>query len=775
MKRNILLVLILLAASFSARAELAMGEWQMHFAYNDVQQIEQSKDKVYAVSNGALFSVDKVDESMEYYSKLSGLNATNITCIKYDEGTHTLLIVYENGNIDLLKSGGVENIADLYNKIMSSSKAVNDAVFNGNNAYLATDFGVLVLNIAKHEIANTYYIGDNASDVKVISITVIGDIIYAASESAIYYANIRTDNLVDYTYWKRLSSLPGNGKVAQIKSKNGKLYVLSTNNVLATYADNTWTTILGDYTFTSISSSGSHLFGSTEKFCYEILDDDASVETIPVFYRAKEIEYDAATATYWFAAHSEGIGKYVPNTGEINKFAPNGPCENVPFRMSCVNNKVFVVPGGRWATQYNNPGKVMMYENGTWTNIETNEITVFDDKGAHDFMNVAADPSDNTHFFVTSYANGLYEFKNNKIAAHYYCDNSIISSAVKTNYNYVRTDGAVFDSHGNLWFLNEESTGYDVLYIDGADGTTMHGLNLKEANGNSITLYTPTTLVLDNRNENFKWYANCRYQTAVVCLDDRGTPATESDDRTMLRTKFHDQKHNEIAPEYIYCITQDRDGNVWVGTSDGPFYIAAESDFFSSDAVVRVIIDRNDGTDLGDYLLAGETINAIAVDGANRKWFGTSGSGVYLMSEDGTETIHHFTDDNSPLPTNNILSITINDVTGEVFFGTGTGLVSFQSDASEPETDFSNVYAYPNPVRPDYAGLITVAGLTEETSVYFTDIAGNAVYSATSNGGLAVWDGKDAYGHKVASGVYQVQCVGKDGKMHTLTKILIMN
>lgn len=772
MKCKIFVTFALIVAAVSVRAELPMGEWQMHFAYNDVQQIEQSRDKVFAVSDGALFSVDKVDETMEYYSKLSGLNATNITCIKYDDNTQTLLIVYESGNIDLLKSGGVENISDLYNKIMSSSKAVNDAVFNGNNAYLATDFGVLVLNISKHEIANTYYIGDNASDVKVLSIAILGDVIYAASESAIYYANLKTDNLVDYKYWKKLSSLPGNGKVAQIKAKNGKLYVLAANNVLATYADNVWTTILNQYAFTSISSSGSHLFGSTTKYCYEI-NDDNTVDTIPVFYKAKEIEYDAATATYWFAARGEGIGKYKPGV-EVNKYAPNGPAVNNPYRMTCSNNKVFVVPGGRWDVQYMNDAQVMMYENGVWTNIENADIKSFDSKSAKDFMNVAVDPTDNTHFYVTSYGNGLYEFKDNKVVAHHYCDNSIISSAVNTNYNYVRVEGAVYDSNGNLWFLNEESTRYDILYIDGTDGS-MHGINLKESNGNSITIYTPSTLVVDNKNENYKWYANCRYQTAIIKFDDRGTPATESDDRTMLRTKFHDQNHNEIVPEYIYCIAQDKTGNLWVGTSDGPWYVPAESDFFTSDAITRVIIDRNDGTDLGDYLLVGETINAIAIDGANRKWFGTAGSGVYLMSEDGTETIHHFTVDNSPLPSNNILSITINDVTGEVFFGTGGGLVSFQSDAADPATDFSNVFAYPNPVRPDYNGLITVSGLTEETKVYFADIAGNAVASTTSNGGLAVWDGKDTFGHKVPSGVYQVQCVGNDGKMHTLTKILIMN
>ncbi len=189
----------------------------------------------------------------------------------------------------------------------------------------------------------------------------------------------------------------------------------------------------------------------------------------------------------------------------------------------------------------------------------------------------------------------------------------------------------------------------------------------------------------------------------------------------------------------------------------------------------RIIIPRNDGTNTGDFLLEKERIKAIAIDGANRKWIGTETSGLYLLSEDGKETIHHFTTQNSPLTSNDILSLAINPITGEVFIGTGTGLVSYQSDSALPENDFNNLHVYPNPIRENYNGLVTVAGLTDNSKIKITDIAGNLIAELQSNGSIATWDGNNKYGQKVSTGVYLAICTSEDGLSSKTIKILVIN
>ena len=228
-------------------------------------------------------------------------------------------------------------------------------------------------------------------------------------------------------------------------------------------------------------------------------------------------------------------------------------------------------------------------------------------------------------------------------------------------------------------------------------------------------------------------------------------------------------------PEEIYCIAQDHEGVIWVGTSSGIFTIPETVDFFLSNRCERIIILRNDGTNLGDYLLGSEQINCIAVDGANRKWIGTAASGIFLLSESGKETIAHFTTENSLLPSNKVLSIAIQESTGEVFIGTSGGLVSYMSDAIEPAPNFNDIYAYPNPVYPNYKGVVVIKGLMKDTEVRIVDANGNLVKLISASGGEAVWDVTNAWGQRVASGIYTVICNTLDGKVSGHTKVMVMN
>jgi hypothetical protein len=446
--------------------------------------------------------------------------------------------------------------------------------------------------------------------------------------------------------------------------------------------------------------------------------------------------------------------------------------------MTFSGKKLYVVPGGRWADRYLLPGYVMMYENEKWTNISGADIHEKTGQPVLDFMNVAIDPKDENHFFVTSYGTGLYEFQNNAFINWYNNTNSSIETIIATDpFNYMRLDGGVFDQEGNLFFTNS---------------IMAYGIKVRLANGEWTKLIYPCVsgratlgkIMISNQNPHQKWVPSVRYNQGVSIFDDNGTITDQSDDKSVLIQPFvfpeTDGNGKTVAvsiyPTYVYTIAQDKNGVVWVGTDQGPFLFQNLSKVYDADYMCsRVKIPRYDSTNLADYLLVNERIKAIAIDGANRKWLGTETSGVYLMSENGQETIKHFTDTNSPLLSNDILSIAINPVTGEVFFGTGKGIVSYQSDASEAGATFNNVYAYPNPVREGFTGVITITGLVENTQIKITDISGNLVCQTVSNGSIATWDGKDVHGRKVNTGVYLAMCTSSDGTQSAITKILVIN
>ena len=300
--------------------------------------------------------------------------------------------------------------------------------------------------------------------------------------------------------------------------------------------------------------------------------------------------------------------------------------------------------------------------------------------------------------------------------------------------------------------------------------------------GKRIPFHTPGEIGVDRRNTQWKWIPLCRENTGLILLKDNGTPTNGNDDSSLFRNEWFDQNGNQIIPEFIYSLAQDQDNTIWVGTSRGLFTIPATVDFFESNRCERIVVLRNDGTNLGDYLLDNEQINCIVVDGANRKWIGTAASGAYLIdivtNEDGgkdVETVAHFTMENSLLPSDNVLSIAIQESTGEVFFGTSEGLVSYMSDAVEPEQDFTNLYVYPNPVYPTYKGHVVVKGLVANTQVRILDAGGNLVKRIDGEGGEVIWDVTNMNGDRVASGVYTILCNTIDGKAYGHVKVMIMN
>ena len=405
-----------------------------------------------------------------------------------------------------------------------------------------------------------------------------------------------------------------------------------------------------------------------------------------------------------------------------------------------------------------------------WTIFETD----IEDKIGHRFVGLTGidvNPQDTSNIIISGQT-GVYVFKDGKFIKEYTNDNSLLQTAKtvsKNNKNYVIVSDGVFDDRGNYWCVNSVSPSTSLLELTNSGEWVSH-------HSNDLMLSTGWSMD-DMRSMFFSadgslWFTNNYFRTPALIKYNTTT------DGFYIYNNFINQDNTPLAVNAVHCAREDKENNIWVGTNTGLLVLEKSTIDSGLDNFIQVKVPRNDGTDYADYLLGNLNITCIAIDGGNRKWIGTQGNGVYMISADNMEQVHHFTKENSPLLSDDILSLTINNKTGEVFFGTEYGLCSYISDAIEPAESMDNnddVYAYPNPVDfNNYSGLITVTGLTYNADVKITNAAGFLIAEGRSNGGLFTWDGKDKKGNRVASGVYSVITATQDGKKGTVCKIAVI-
>jgi ligand-binding sensor domain-containing protein len=430
-----------------------------------------------------------------------------------------------------------------------------------------------------------------------------------------------------------------------------------------------------------------------------------------------------------------------------------GPVSNDIFHINSGNGKTLISGGGinTWWTNLNRPLEVSVFDNNTWKSITSTTI--------NDAMRSITNPVNRDHMFVATWGGGLLEYKNNILVNQYSYQNSPLQTIIP-GQPYVRICGMAFDKDGLLWITQTQVPGsVKVLKPDG------------QWIVNPLTIETPTVGDLIITSTGKKWIVLPRGPGLYV-LDDKGTPEIFTDDRKkMLIVK--DTENKTITT--VLSIAEDLDGNIWVGTDQGPLIYYNPDKVFDEDLkAFRIKAPRNDGSQLSDIVLVTETITTISVDGANRKWLGTNNSGAYLLSPDGLNLIKHFNEQNSPILSNTINSLAIDNKTGDVWFGTTAGVVSYRGNATTGEEKFSKVYTFPNPVREDFTGNVTITGLLRDTQIRITDISGNLVYQTESDGGEATWNLSNYNGKRVSTGVYLVFCASKDGTQSTVTKMLVI-
>ena len=457
---------------------------------------------------------------------------------------------------------------------------------------------------------------------------------------------------------------------------------------------------------------------------------------------------------------------------KVKDLQPGGPKYNRFFFMQYLNNRLYTTGGAfePGAIGLNQPGTIQVLKNGEW-DIYQDELDKITGYYYHDMNCLAVDPKNPEHVFAGGRA-GLYEFLNGKLKRYFNKDNSLLRPSVhkgiELGNDYVVIQGLVFDRKNNLWILNSGTKTTSLLKLS-PDGT-MTDYSKPELMNKGLSLHVMRRPILDSRG--LIWFVNSHYEApGLFCYN----PET---DKLNVYNNFKNQDGSSIMVIQMRCVVEDAYQNIWVGTNVGPLRLTTEQMKNPSEAIFEQIkIPRNDGTNLADYLLAGVDISCMAIDGGGRKWFGTNGNGVYLISADNMKQVQHFLSDNSKLISNNIESIAINDKTGEVFIGTDKGLCSYMSDATKPSDNpgGEETYAYPNPVRPNYTGLITVVGLAFNSDVKIVTTNGVLVAKGTSNGGTFTWDGNDLNGKRVASGVYMVQTSDQEGNNGTVCKIAIVN
>lgn len=752
-------------------AKAAIGDWQLHTAYSDATYCQIAGNKIYVLASGSLFTYDKEDGEVYTYDRINELSDYDITHIAYCKEIEALVIIYRNANIDILYSNGyVYNISDFKSKIIPN-KNINGVYINGSTAYISTGFGIVQLNLDKLEFTNTYNIGYNT-----YCSYIYDNHLYIGTENGIYKGAIN-DNLLDKANWSKIND----SKVSELNDFNGKLIC---------FIDKKGVFYINNNTLESIVT-----VSATRTYKYSYIKNDKiyigweGILTIVESNNSYK-HYSTTSGTSFLAVDGDvlwncrGIKGLVESkiidgklTDGENYILPNSPVRNYCEYMRFVSDDKLLVAGGTLnyfdITFY--PGTLMEYDytNNKWTNLPEEKMREQTGVKYVNMCSIDENPTEPGHYFAGSFGQGLYEFRNNELVAHYNHKNSPLESPIPatnpSSVNYVRVPRVEFDNEGNLWVVNTHSE--NIVKVRKKDGT-WQSLYYKDI-ANAETMIE---IMVDSRG--WLWLTSLQGGDGpgLFCAKMNNTPFDTSDDQTKRwLNKITNQDGTSYTINQVHTIKEDKKGEIWMGTDAGMFVIKNPEKFFDDGIFTQIKVPRNDGTGLADYLFSGAIVTAIETDGADRKWVGTMNNGIYLVSADGLEMIHHFTTENSILPSNNIKSIAINNKSGEVFIGTANGIVSYMSDATAPEATLqeSSVHAYPNPVKASYSGNISIVGLTYDCELKIVDAAGYLITEGTSTGGQFTWNGRNAKGEKVASGVYYVLMYDENGDESLATKILI--
>ncbi len=760
----------LISSFATAQDGVSIGHWRTHLPYQKVIAVEPVGSKIYAATEYELFYYDTEDNSINILNKINGLSDIGISTMRYNESQHKLLVAYTNANVDLVDmEGHVTNMSDIKDKNIVGNKNINHVFFNGDLAYVACGFGIVVFDLKKEEVKDTYYIGNQGDAVNVTDVAIFNGRIYASTDDGVYYASQNAQNLANYSAWHFDTSLiHPHCAYTEMEVFRDKLYLNYDGgfqkDTLFVHDGNHW----GYFNKEDISQkyelrAYDDLFIITNRYNVNVFDWNLN-QIYNIFKPGGSIEPCSAAqdnnGNFWIGDTRRGLIKTSDGWNNMD-VKPNGPTSKNVFELQACGEQVWIATGGHaanWGKRYMKEGVARF--DGSWTILNSTTLPDFTDYS--DFVCTATDPSNPNITYVGTWGKGILKFEGNDLVEVYNAENSTLETWVQ-DPSLINISGLAFDSKGNLWVANTGAT--KLLSVMERNGT-WHSFNL----GGSFSSIDIGILLIDAND--YKWII--RRGGEVIVFNDNGTLDNTSDDRAI---GLNTAAHNGNLAGTVNCLALDEDGAVWAGTNNGPCLFTNTKAIFNGgdfDAT-QVRVPRNDGTDQYDYLFAGSNVLSMAtIPGTSQMWFGLE-SGVYLMSfESKPKEIHSFNTDNSPLLDNAVTTMAI-DKSGEVFFGTSNGIISYRGASSAPAPEVSDVVAYPNPVRPGYTGFVGIKGLVANSLVRITTVDGAFVTQLMSEGGQAVWDCTTINGEKVTPGVYLIFVSTKEGTDKFATKILIQN
>ena len=765
-------------STFSLVAQVDYSDaWEDFFSYNNVKDFIKVDNMLYALTDNATFTYDFSTQETEKLSSVQGLSGETTSAIHYSIETNRLVIGYENGLIEVIDSDGSITISsDIVSFNQTGAKSINNIFEYQGKLYLSTSFSIVEYDILELEFGDTFFIGNNSSDVNILEIIVFNNRIYAATQNGIFHADINNPNLIDFNNWSLITSANNNFK--NITVFNDKLYTILNTQLYEVNEINELELITSfSGTVNGLKSSSTHL---SVAFNSSVAVYDTQLNL--VFQNTADDDFDYTLNTAYtennqllLATNQFGVLSSSLTSPVFLEIHPEGPVSNDIFSVTAKDNHLWAVYGGYDRTMAPvQPNLGYSHYNGENWYTEENES----DNSFPGLVHVTLDPSNEDKAYISSFGStsmidtyktgGLFVVENNEVSNFYNNLNSPLENLYDTdptnNSVTIRISGSVFDRQGNLWLTN---LGKKELKKFSNGSWTEFNISAGKPN----LSFGLSDIIIDRNNT--LWIGT--RGDGVIAFNENGN-------RIKGLTTIPTQ--GGLPKMKVLSLASDTENRIWIGTISGLVVFNNASGVFDADVLdAQPIIILDDGTPR--KLLGDETVNTIAVDGANNKWFGTENGGVTYTNPSGQNTIANFSKQNSPIPSDRIVKIAVDKDTGKVFFATDKGIVAYNSNVAPFGDSLGEVYAYPNPVRK-FHDIVTIDGrngtnLPKGTNVKILDVAGNLVYESNVvegqqlQGGKVIWDKKNLAGTYVASGIYIVLLANEDASETSTTKIAIIN
>ncbi len=787
MIKKVILVCFLLM-SFIHQAQDFSSQWEGYFSYFEINAITQGNEKIYAAAENAIFSYDLLTNEISTLTTINGLSGEIISTITFIEDFELLLIGYETGLIEVYSESddNILSVVDILEKetISPISKRINHFNEKDGLVYISADFGISVYDLNTLQFGDTFFIGNGGAQININQTAIINNDIYAAcgSNSGLRKASLSNPNLIDFENWTSIA----NGNFTAVESTANNLYALQSNSILSQITNDN---LIPLFTYPSLPNDltavEDRLVVTTQNNTF-VYSSNFSLQSSYSPNDNFDTNFLAATindGVVFIATGSFGVLKAENEVDEFLEVRPNGPLSNQGFKIEAGDEELWM-SYGEYSASYD-PGPlnrrgISRLLNGVWSNIPYDSLF-----NAPNLCDISINPFNPNQVFVSSFQRGLLEFNNGTPTILYDQTNSGLESLVLNDPNFIsiRVSDSKFDQNGILWTV----TSLVERPLKSYDPTTDQWQSFSF----SELIQSPIQDELgfgdiDVGNDGKIWIAS--YRNGLIGFD------TNSNEINNVSTE-----EQNMPASTARAVAIDNNNQVWIGTDRGLRVLFNTSEFTTDPTPsVNTIVILENG--IPTELLSNQFITDIKVDGSNNKWVGTLDSGIFYLSSDGQETIYQFTTRNSPLPSNAISDISIDQVSGKVYISTSKGLVSFGSGGTRPQETLADAYIYPNPVRPEYDILgfddlnninngIKISGLTENVNIKITDIEGNLVAEAQSqinqrssrsgynfaiDGGTGIWNGKNLRGNVVASGVYLMLISDLDSFETKVLKVMIV-